>query len=193
MRASAALLWWLGLCACAGGGSAAQEQEAGTPQDAAVAEDAAPAQPAPLVHAALWQPLSAADDPWASDGGAASCAPESFGEEYLGGELVFYVRTDACPALTVRQPSRAPLRAGQTLEIRLYHFPLIAPEPATAVLIVQLGDTQVWQRELPIPSADEQISEHWQADDDYPAGTPVLFHVHNHGSNEYTLIGVDAL
>jgi hypothetical protein len=51
----------------------------------------------------------------------------------------------------------------------------------------------VWEGELPIPSPAAEIVEQWQAGADYPAGTPVLFHVNNHGNNEYTLIGVEVL
>ena len=73
------------------------------------------------------------------------------------------------------------------------HFPLTAPEQSTARLLVQIGDSRVWERELPIPSPAAEIVEAWEADADYPAGTPVLFHVSNHGNNEYDLIGVEVL
>ena len=40
-----------------------------------------------------------------------------------------------------------------------------------------------------IPSAESQFpSATWTAQEDYPAGTQLLFHVDNHGSNEYMLI-----
>lgn len=164
--------------------------------DADAGPDAAALGPRALVHSALWQRVPWGEDPFDPSEGAEPplpCAQGAFGEENLGGELVFFVRTEQCPSLTVRQASRSELRAGETLQIRVYHFALTAPENASARLIVQVGETRVWERELPIPSAAAEIVEQWEAGEDFPAGTPVLFHVNNHGNNEYTLISVDAL
>jgi hypothetical protein len=186
-------------CADAGAESSldASAADAGSDAgDAAVEGDAAALGPRALVHSALWQRV-----PWGEDRFDPSedaeppppCAQGAFGEENLGGELVFYVRTEQCPWLTVRQASRSELRAGDTLQIRVYHFALTAPENASARLIVQIGQTLSWEAELPIPSPAAEIVEQWEAGEDYPAGTPVLFHVSNHGNNEYTLVGVDVL
>jgi hypothetical protein len=168
-------------------------------EDAAVTDagpDDASLGPRALVHSALWRPVPWGEDPFDPSGGAEPplpCEAETFGEENLGGELVFYVRTERCASLTVRQASRAELRAGETVEIRVYHFPLTAPVDASAQLTLQIGETRIWERELPIPSPAAEIVEQWEADQDYAAGTPLLFHVNNHGNNEYTLIGVDVL
>jgi hypothetical protein len=177
----------------ASAGDAGQDASA---DDAHAGPDDAALGPRALVHSALWESVPWGEDPFDPSAGAeppSACAQGAFGEENLGGELVFYVRTEQCPALTVRQTSRAELRAGDTLQIRVYHFALTAPQNASARLIVQLGETRVWERELPIPSPAAEIVEQWEVGEDYPAGTPVLFHVSNHGNNEYTLIGLDAL
>ncbi|MBW1758623.1 MAG: hypothetical protein JRJ80_21005 [Deltaproteobacteria bacterium] len=44
-----------------------------------------------------------------------------------------------------------------------------------------------------IPSGSSFPSTTWTADKDYPAGTPLLWHVNNHGRNEYMLIEVNIL
>jgi hypothetical protein len=200
----AALLWAAALVgaacvACADAGSepsrAAGTADAGPDADDAEGADAALG-PRALVHSALWESVPWGEDPFDPSEGAEPpppCAQGAYGEENLGGELVFFVRTEQCPSLTVRQASRTALRAGDTLQIRVYHFALTAPVNASARLIVQLGETRVWEGELPIPSPAAEIVEQWQAGADYPAGTPVLFHVNNHGNNEYTLIGVEVL
>lgn len=205
----ARLLWaaLLAAYACAGGGGAPirdasgggageDAAEADAESDAGAADaDAAPG-PRALVHSALWQRVPWGEDPFDPSAGAeppVPCERAAFGEEILGGELVFFVRTERCPSLTVRQASRADLRAGETLRIRFYHFPLTAPVDSSAHLAVQIGETLVWQTELPIPSPAAEIVAEWEAGEDVPAGAPVLFHVSNHGENEYTLIGVDVL
>lgn len=175
--------------------SADAGEDAGDDDAGAGREDAALG-PRALVHSALWERVPWGEDPFDPSEGAEPplpCAQGAYGEENLGGELVFFVRTEQCQSLTVRQASRSALRAGDTLQIRVYHFALTAPENASARLIVQIGETRVWERELPIPSPAAEIVEQWEAGEDYAAGTPVLFHVNNHGNNEYTLIGLDAL
>ena len=110
-----------GICgACTGGGgdpvADASATDAG--EDATDAgEDAAQADadeqdaalgPRALVHSALWQRVPWGEDPFETSGEPpAPCVSGSFGEENLGGELVFYVRTEQCSALTVRQASRS--------------------------------------------------------------------------------------
>jgi hypothetical protein len=176
-------------------GDAGGHDDAGDPDSAADAGSDAgaiaelDAGPTALVHAALWSAVSRADDPWASDA-AVRCEPDSFGEETLGGELVFYVRTDVCPALTVRQGIRGEVPEGARITLRAFHFPLSAPEPGVARMIVKLGDDEVWRTELPIPSPAEELSAEWTAPTSYVRGTPLWFHVENHGSNEYALISV---
>ncbi|HEX6244026.1 MAG TPA: hypothetical protein VFZ61_24085, partial [Polyangiales bacterium] len=155
-------------------GAACDESASGSETDAraedahaqdAVAEDAGadaatetdaepPSEPRPvaLVHSALWSPVPAAEDPFAP-ATPVRCSTGSFGEEPLGGELVFYVSTDLCPAISVRQATRADVAAGDTLRVRLFHFPLVAPEPATAKLVLRLGEDEVVREEIPIPSA----------------------------------------
>lgn len=181
-------------------GSAATEADAGSeadagPRDAARADaDTSEPEPGPvdLVHSALWNEVEAGDDPFPPPA-PVDCPRDSFGTESLGGELVFYVRTEKCSAISVRQASRADVSAGQTLRVRMFYFPLTAPDVASARLIVQLGDDVVMERELPIPSPAGRLEQEWVAASDYARGTPVTFHVDNHGENEYALIAIERL
>lgn len=183
------VLLWLAAC---GDGADSPVPDAGAEEEDAEAPDTAPPLPetGALINNALWQILDFGEDPF-SDGPSLACPPLSGTDESLGGELVYAIRTERCPSLTVRQASRRAVLAGDTITVRAYNFPLTAPENATAQLVVRLGEREIFRRELPIPSDAAELSDTWTADDDYPVGTPILFHVQNHGSNEYVLIAVD--
>jgi hypothetical protein len=56
-----------------------------------------------------------------------------------------------------------------------------------------IGDEAALDYTTPIPSDFVFPSDTWTAPKDYPAGTPLLWHVDNHGSNEYMLIEVNIL
>lgn len=117
------------------------------------------------------------------------CKKSGYLAEYLGAEPVFSVRTDDCEYGTFMQPTLVKVYKGEFLNARLWHFTLIASEPAEAHLDVTLAAPGFGMEErLPIPSDGGLVYKTWQAPRDYPAGTPVYFHIHNHGMNEYSLI-----
>jgi len=71
---------------------------------------------------------------------------------------------------------------------------LTAPVPGVARIGFVIGDEQVLDYSVAIPS--EPVfpkAPAWTAAKDYPAGTPLLFHVDNHGQNEYMLIEASIL
>ena len=98
-----------------------------------------------------------------------------------------------CNWLTLEQPSLRPIRAGDEVEIRMRHSPLTAPVPGTARMMFVIGDEVALDYQALIPSDFQFPSETWVAPRDYPEGTRLLFHVDNHGSNEYMLIEVNVL
>jgi len=120
---------------------------------------------------------------------ASQCASSAYLAEDLGGERVFSVRTESCSYATFVQPSLAPVRRGEFLNARLWHFALNAPDAAEAHVVAGIDETgDGLEERIPIPAEGAMIRKSWQAPRDYPAGTPVYFHVHNHGNNEYLLI-----
>ena len=56
-----------------------------------------------------------------------------------------------------------------------------------------VGDELVFDVRIPIPFGSEFLTTVWTAPTDYPAGTPLLWHVDNHGNNEYLLIEANIL
>jgi hypothetical protein len=127
----------------------------------------------------------------------ASYVPECFGTDTV---LSVYTRMpDArfplCNWLTLEQPSLRDVRAGDRVEVRAYHFALNEPLGGEARMSFVIGDELVFDETILIPRDGELLKTDppWTATKDYPAGTPVLWHVNNHGSNEYLLIEVNVL
>lgn len=102
-------------------------------------------------------------------------------------------RIPLCNWLTLEQSSLRPIRAGDQVEVRAYHFELTAPVPGEARLSFVIGDDLVFDQTVLIPRQSQFLSDTWTATKDYPAGTPLLWHVENHGTNEYLLIEVHIL
>jgi hypothetical protein len=98
-----------------------------------------------------------------------------------------------CNWLTLTQPSLRAIRAGDEVEVRMRHAPLNAPVPGEARMSFVIGDKMALDYSVLIPSDFQFPSEVWTAPKDYPAGTALLFHVDNHGANEYMLIEVNVL
>jgi hypothetical protein len=98
-----------------------------------------------------------------------------------------------CNWITLEQPSLRPIRVGDQVEIRMRHSQLTGPIPGSARMMFAIGDTVALEYDVLIPSDFAFPSEVWVADRDIPEGTRLLFHVDNHGSNEYMLIEVNVL
>lgn len=99
-----------------------------------------------------------------------------------------------CNWLTLEQPSLRNIVAGDQVEIRMRHSALTAPVPnGEAHMIFTIGDEVALDYEVLIPADFQFPSVVWTAPKDYPAGTQLLFHVDNHGSNEYMLIDANIL
>jgi len=101
-----------------------------------------------------------------------------------------------CNWLTLEQPSLRAIRAGDQVEVRTRHAALTAPAtdpPTRARMAFVIGDEIALDYTTLIESGPEFPSNVWTAPKDYPLGTSLLFHVENHGSNEYMLIEVNIL
>ncbi|MGB8221651.1 MAG: hypothetical protein WCF10_03645 [Polyangiales bacterium] len=105
-------------------------------------------------------------------------------------------RVPLCNWITLEQPSLRAIRAGDQVEVRARHSALTAPvtTPTTeAHMSFVVGDDTVLDYSVLIPSDYSFPTATWTAPKDYPAGTQLLWHVDNHGSNEYMLIEVNVL
>jgi len=102
-------------------------------------------------------------------------------------------RVPLCNWITLEQPSLRAIRAGDRVEVRARHSQLTAPVPGEARIGFVIGDEQVLDYRVTLPNDFVFPDVEWTASKDYPAGTPILFHVDNHGQNEYMLIEVNVL
>ncbi len=102
-------------------------------------------------------------------------------------------RVNLCNWITLEQPSLRAIRAGDQVEVRARHSALTAPVPGEAHMTFVIDDEVALDYTVSIPSDFVFPKATWTASKDYPAGTPLLWHVDNHGSNEYMLIEVNVL
>lgn len=135
------------------------------------------------------------------------CDPIAHHYEELGGEPSYALDSAYCNYLTAMQLTLTDIEPGDEVRVRLWHFALTADEPAEAYIALQVGERMLWQARLPIPcragivgsgagdcpespvpaEADPAVST---ATFDAPAGTPIYFHIQNHGQNSYSLLEV---
>jgi hypothetical protein len=140
--------------------------------------------PEALVDNGLWVYASEKEDPFAAERPIEIQCPEwSYQLEYGA----FEVDTAGCNFLTVTQPILAKIRAGDRVIIALWHQNLVA-EPATAHVAVSLGGELLWETYVTIPSPPGAYTPEIVVSSDYPKGTPIIFHLHNHGSNNWQLL-----
>ena len=172
------------VAACDGGGS----RSAG---DAANCDTTVP-----LVDHTLWTVLGPSDDPFG--GGPRRCGPEDLVLEDFSGESSLSVSTRRCSWMTVTQPSLAPLHPGDALNVRLWYFSQTLFDAAEATLVVEVGEiggtdgpgSLRWTTTVPLPTPSALAYDTLPVSRELPAGTPIWWHVHNHGENTWNLIEV---
>jgi hypothetical protein len=148
----------------------------------------------PIVDAPAWQLAAVEHDLFAD-----MRPPEIYCDELRGYYLqetpwstTFEVNTGWCNYVTLEQPLLEPLEVGDTVEIRVFHFELTGG-PAEGYLGLGLGEGLVWEERIPIPSASELVTGTFEVTEAAPSGTPIQFHVHNHGSNTWELYSIAKL
>lgn len=147
-------------------------------------------EPEPLALVDGWRPL-AEEDPFGEPPAEAWCDDLGWGPEDFAGEASLDVRSASCPWLTVQQATLADLVVTDRLFLRLWHDMLVSPELGkTARIGLALESDVVFEQIVPIPSpsgivlADLSLSRYVEA------GTPIFFHIDNHGANSYHLLEV---
>lgn len=131
----------------------------------------------------LWMQVAADADPLVAHRPADVTCP-------LGAWLLepegLEVNTQSCNYGSFGQPSLVEVVPGARLVGSLYHFDLIAAEPATAHVALVIGEALVWEQEVTIPGPANAFTIDVPASFAAPVGTPVNFHLHNHGQNTWT-------
>lgn len=140
----------------------------------------------PLVDHALWSQVDAQDDPFDDRPAEVHCPSGAWALE-VDPEPALEVSTASCDYLTLTQETVVDARGGDILVIRVVHEALAATTSAEAHVAVRLADRMLLDRRVDIPSEAAEHDVRIELTDDLPAGTPVWFHLHNHGANAWTL------
>ncbi|MBC8071161.1 MAG: hypothetical protein IAG13_22740 [Deltaproteobacteria bacterium] len=148
-------------------------------------------QPVLLAYTADWARVA---DP-AGDVFADMRPPGTLCDEVMGYGIdpvgfAFEIKTDLCDYLTVRQATLVPLAAGDTIHVSVWHDQLIAPEPTTGYVGFAIDGEESWSATETIPHDVAVLNGDVVVARDYPAGTELQFHVHNHGINSWNLLDV---
>lgn len=146
-----------------------------------------------LVDHTMWTLLDADEDPFYSNVGRidvpAVCGSAATNFEKFGQEPSVNLDTRFCNWGTLMQASLLDIESGDPIAFRVWHFMQDSIGGATqAYLAIRISDTIVWNDTLPLPATGGLFYETIAAPLDAPAGTPVYWHVHNHGANQYNLI-----
>lgn len=145
-----------------------------------------------LISHARWQELTPVEDPFDDRPEGSTCARGGFMRELLGAEEAFSVDTGRCPYVTVTQSMLRDVAPGDLLKVRLWHFELTAPEPAEAHVAVIVDGVAVLDARLPIPAPGGLVASETRVERAIFAGAPVYFHLHNHGTNSWSLVELSA-
>lgn len=145
-----------------------------------------------LIDHERWKPVTDSTDPFRGEAPAKiDCAPGSTKIEGTTPDTKLYeVDTTNCNYLTASQPALLPVHSGDTLEIAAWHLDLVAPTKTQGLIGVALGKQRIWTQRVDIPAPAKIFTPKIVSSADYPAETPVYFHVQNHGTNVWRLLEI---
>ena len=103
------------------------------------------------------------------------------------------IRTEFCNYLSLTQQALLDLEPGTELQLALSHSALNFNAPSTAHVAVSIGGTPIWESTIDIPSDSGLIKESLQLPFPVNLGDDIEVHLHNHGSNAWTIYSLDAL
>jgi len=149
------------------------------------------ADPSPVIHLVdhdLWRLTSLADDPFRHVG---PDEPRCLEDGWYVEDGFIEVDTWLCNYVTLEQPLAHDLTVGDRVDVIAWHGPLLSPDGhGEAHIAVVIGAHTLWSEDLPIPHWGSFFTPEIDVPFDAPAGTPVRFHVHNHGPNTWTLMRI---
>jgi hypothetical protein len=104
---------------------------------------------------------------------------------------IFEIETNDCTYASFAQPTARPLAAGDSVALELWHLQLWAPVATTGHIAVMIDDWLVWEQAPAIPGSATHFAPTVVVPRSIPAGSRVVFHLHNHGTNSYRLYRID--
>jgi len=150
--------------------------------------EAAATESSSLVDVNAWSEQTAAADSFPGHRPADTDCPDS---SWYNEDGALEVETGYCRYLSLVQPSLTDVKAGDSLHLVLWHANLAFEKPATAHVAVTLAGKLVWEQSIAIPAEANIYDLRIPVDFDVPPGSEVEFHLHNHGYNSWTLLGLE--
>jgi hypothetical protein len=149
-----------------------------------------------LISDWAWQKVDEAADPWFdSEAGYGVCQPtfDYEVESYLPimDTDAFAVTTVTCNFATVSQPLVHDIPAATLVTIAMHHTKL-GPAEGTYTVAVALGDPPAtqFQTTVAIPTNSGFIKAQFEAKQCWPKGTPITWHIDNHGFNAWVMLDI---
>ncbi|HAN30622.1 MAG TPA: hypothetical protein DCQ06_03400 [Myxococcales bacterium] len=148
----------------------------------------------PLALATAWTAVTQDQDPWWPElsEGLTVCADADVLVEEQDGDQWYEVKTTYCNYWTATQPSLVAIAPGDLLRIRVYRWKILDGEGGFELtLSIGAGAKQaLWQQKLAIPGKSGLWAEEILQTQAWPKGSPLYWHVQNHGINSWNLIEV---
>ncbi len=146
---------------------------------------------------AVWRPLVTAEGWRAIEDASRDPLSEHRPDEVICTRLGWYpedetleVDTSACNYLSIEHGLLEAVEPGDVLRLELWWQTLISLEPAEGHLALWIDGEQVWEERVTIPGNADARDVELTMDRSAPAGAPVVFHLHNHGTNTWRLRGL---
>ncbi len=138
----------------------------------------------PLITGEGWEVTPPSFDPYtAQRQERVLCAVSDYGQEYGGIE----VSTQRCGYITLQQPLLTSIVEGDLISLEIWHSLLVSDEESEGVVEISLRGAPLWSETLLIPSPPYSWSIKLESPISAERGELLLFHIHNHGANSYTL------
>ena len=141
-----------------------------------------------------WVQVATDQDPfWADHNEHTPCEEDALRVEEVDGSLWFDVITEGCNHLTVSQPALGCAGEGEDLTIWVFHYAITAGE-GSYTMALALGEPAqiVWELEQPVPTEAGLVFEAVPLGHPIEAGDTITWHISNHGTNTWSMIGVFA-
>ncbi len=97
------------------------------------------------------------------------------------------VDTTECNYVSLTGPLMHDIEAGEPIGVDMWWSTLASVEPATGHLALFVGGQRLWETEVEIPGPADARRFEFPSPLSAFAGEDVVFHLHNHGFNTWTL------
>ena len=141
-----------------------------------------------LLDHARWDVGRLAQDPQADHAPRmVACAAGTYHIDGVPPFESFEVTTGECNFMSASQPLAQALPQGASLELIVWHLDLDASLPGPGHAAISIDGDVLWEVTVDIPNKAQLYNTMVLTPRDYAMGATIVFHVHNHGTNEWNI------